>query len=52
MNKLNPKTEEGILVIAALVVLISSIIDATISIILAIASLSVVVAYNQMTKKQ
>jgi hypothetical protein len=52
MNKLHPKTEEGILVVVTLFILVSSMLDATVSIILAIASLSVVVAYNQMTKKQ
>jgi len=52
MNKLHQKTEEGILVITALFVLISSMLDTIISIVLALASLSVFFAYNLMTKKQ
>jgi len=52
MNKLHPKTEEGVLVIAALFVLVSSMLNQIVSIILALASLSVFFAYNMMTKKQ
>lgn len=52
MEKLHPKTEEGVLVITALFVLVSSMLNATISIILALASLSIIFAYNVMTKKQ
>jgi len=52
MEKLHPKTEEGVLVIAALFVLTSSMLNPTISIVLALASLSVFFAYNRMTKKQ
>jgi 4-hydroxybenzoate polyprenyltransferase len=52
MNKLHPKTEEGILVITALFVLISSMFNPIISIVLALGSLSVFFAYNLMTKKQ
>jgi len=52
MEKLHQKTEEGVLVIVALFVLVSSMLDATISIILALISLSVFFAYNMMTKKK
>jgi hypothetical protein len=52
MEKLHQKTEEGVLVIVALFVLVSSMLNATISIILALASLSVFFAYNMMTKKK
>jgi VIT1/CCC1 family predicted Fe2+/Mn2+ transporter len=52
MEKLHPKTEEGVLVMTALLVLVSSMLNATISIVLALASLSVFFAYNWMTKKQ
>jgi len=52
MNKLHPKTEEGILVITALIILISSMFKASVSIVLALISLSVFFAYNLMTKKQ
>jgi hypothetical protein len=52
MEKLHPKTEEGVLVITTLLVLVSSMLNATISIVLALASLSVFFAYNFMTKKQ
>lgn len=51
MNKLNPKTEEGVLVITALFVLVSSMLNAAISVVLALASLSIFFAYNLMTKK-
>ena len=51
MNKLNPKTEEGTLVITALFVLVTSMFNPTISIILALASLSIFLAYNLVTKK-
>jgi hypothetical protein len=52
MEKLHPKTEEGVLVITALFVLVSSIFNATISIVLALASLSIFFTYNVMTKKK
>ena len=52
MNKLHPKTEEGILIITALFVLVSSMLNAVVSVVLALASLSVFFAYNLMTKNQ
>ncbi|HNY36140.1 MAG TPA: hypothetical protein PKJ09_02575 [Candidatus Pacearchaeota archaeon] len=51
MNKLNPKTEEGVLVITALFVLVSSMFNAIISIILASSCLFIFFAYNLVTKK-
>jgi hypothetical protein len=51
MNKLSQKTEEGVLIVTALFVLISSMLNAAISIGLALVSLSLFFAYNLMTKK-
>lgn len=52
MEKLHQKTEEGILVIVALFVLVSSMLNTVISIVLAVISLAVFFAYNLMTKKK
>jgi len=52
MNKLNSKTEEGVMVVVALFVLISSMLNQILSIIIALISLSIFFVYNLMTKKQ
>jgi len=51
MNKLSPKTEEGVLIVTALFVLISSMLNAMVSVVIAIASLAVFFGYNLLTKK-
>ncbi len=51
MNKLNQKTEEGVLIISTLFVLVSSMFNAIISIILASSCLLLFFAYNLVTKK-
>ncbi|MFA5755373.1 MAG: hypothetical protein WC909_03430 [Candidatus Paceibacterota bacterium] len=50
MKKFNQKTEEGILIGLALFVLLSSLINPSISIIVAIIGLIIVFAYNYFTK--
>lgn len=51
MNKLSSKTEESILMVVALFVLISSMIHAMISAGIAIVSLIIFFGYNLLTKK-
>jgi len=52
MEKLNSKTEEIILVILALLVLSFSMINPTVSVILAISGLIIVSLYNYLTRKK
>jgi VIT1/CCC1 family predicted Fe2+/Mn2+ transporter len=52
MDKFHQKTEEGILVIVALFVLVSSMLNTIVSIVLAVLSLSAFFAYNLLTKKK
>jgi hypothetical protein len=51
MNKFSQKTEEGILIVTAFFVLISSMLNAVLSMVIAIASLSIFFGYNLLTKK-
>jgi 4-hydroxybenzoate polyprenyltransferase len=52
MEKLNQKTEEGILIVLALMVLFSSMFNPTVSIVLAVIGLVVVFSYNILTRKK
>jgi hypothetical protein len=52
MEKLNSKTEEIILVILALLVLSFSMINPTVSVILAISGLIIIFLYNYLTRKK
>jgi len=51
MNKLSQKMEESVLIVTAFFVLISSMINAVVSVVLAIGSLIIFFAYNLLTKK-
>jgi len=51
MNKFSQKTEEGILIVTAFFVLISSMLNAMVSAGIAIVSLVVFFGYNFLTKK-
>lgn len=52
MEKLNQKTEETTLIVAAMIVLFSSMLNPTLSIYLAASSLIAVFSYNYLTKKK
>lgn len=52
MKKISPRSEEIILIIMALFVLVSSMFNATVSIIIAIVALAVFYGYNNLTSEK
>lgn len=50
MNKFSQKTEENVLMVTAFFVLISSMLNAMFSIVIAITSLVIFLGYNLLTK--
>jgi predicted RND superfamily exporter protein len=52
MKKLSPRNEEIILIVTALFVLVSSMLNATASIVIAVISLAVFLGYNNLTAEK
>jgi hypothetical protein len=52
MKKISPRSEEIVLIITALFVLVSSMFNATASIIIAVAALAVFLGYNNLTAEK
>jgi hypothetical protein len=52
MKKLSPRNEEIVLIVTALFVLVSSMLNATASIIIAVVALAVFLGYNNLTAEK
>jgi len=52
MKKINPRNEEIVLIVTALFVLVSSMLNTTISIVVAVIALAVFLGYNNLTAEK